>query len=247
MTRLYAAELLKLRTLRGSWGFLLVTVALACLVTAGNVGGVADAARFEPRYQFKLVLDTAFATGILALLLGILLVTNEFRHGTIARTLLAVPRRDRLVALKLLTGATTGLLLQLAALVATLLVAVVWLRALGVSMDAGDVLDGSGRALLGVALAGVLGAAIGAAVQSQVGALVGTLVWIFIVEPLLWALLGLVHSTGAAPYLPAAALGGVVDTTGENLSFPASVGVALVWIVVASGLGLARTARRDVT
>jgi ABC-2 type transport system permease protein len=247
MTRLYTAELLKLRTLRGSWGFLLATVVLAGLVTAGNVGGVAEAARFEPRYQFKLVLDTAFATGILALLLGMLLVTNEFRHGTIARTLLAAPRRDRLVAIKLLAGATTGLLLQVAALLVSLLVAVVWLRALGVAIDAGDLLDGSGRALLGVVLAGVLGAAIGAAVHSQVGALVGTLVWLLVAERIVWVLLSLIHLDGVASYLPAATVLGMLATDGQNLSYAGTAGMFVVWTCVVTVLAVIRTNRKDVT
>ena len=46
-------------------------------------------------------------------------MTNEFRHGTIARTLLATPRRGRFVAVKLLTGAVAG-----AALIVLMLVVV---------------------------------------------------------------------------------------------------------------------------
>ena len=135
MKRLYAAELLKLRTLRGPWGFLIVAIGLAALFTAGNIGGATEAARLEERYQYRLILDMAFPTGILSLLLGIILFTNEFRHGTIARTLLAVPRRWRLVVTKLVTGATSGTVLELMALGTSLLVAVVWLSALDIPLE----------------------------------------------------------------------------------------------------------------
>ena len=95
MTRLFAAELLKLRTLRSTWGFGFVALLFAGLVTAGNIGGSPEADRLDPELQFRIVLDAAFPGSILALLMGIILVTNEFRHGTIARTLLATPRRGR--------------------------------------------------------------------------------------------------------------------------------------------------------
>jgi ABC-2 type transport system permease protein len=247
MMRLYAAELLKLKTLRGTWGFAIVALGLAALFTAGGIGGASEEARFEPGYQFRLILDMAFATGILSLLLGIVLVTNEFRHGTIARTLLASPRRWRLVATKLVTGATTGIALEAVALATTLSVAVIWLSALDVPLEHGDIADGAGRAFVGVVLAGVLGAALGGAVHSQVGALVGALVWMFVVEPLCWVLLGLLDWEGVADYLPAASLGGVIDTADEGLPFAGSVGMTLAWIALVTVLALVRTGRRDVT
>ena len=245
--RSYAAELLKLRTLRGTWGFGLVTLGLAALFTAGNIGGTRAEARLEPDYQFRLVMDTAFATGIIALLLGIVLVTNEFRHGTISRTLLAAPRRWRLVVTKLLTGATVGFVLELVTLATLLTISVIWLKALDVPFVAGDLADGAARSLVAVVLAGLLGAALGGAVHSQVGALVGALVWMFVVEPLCWALLGLLDWDGAAEYLPAASLGGIIDTNDEGLPFAGSVGMTVVWAVVLSVLALVRTSRRDIT
>lgn len=247
MTRLFAAEALKLKTLRSTWGFGLVAVLLAALVTAGSIGGARQQDRLEAEFQFQLVLDAAFPAAILALLLGMILVTNEFRHGTIARTLLAVPTRARFVGIKLLTGAATGAALMLVTLVAVASVAVIWLGLIDVPLELGDGLHGAARAFVGVALAGLLGAAVGGAVHSQVGALVGALVWIFVAEPLCWGLLGLLDLDGVASYLPAASLGGVVDSSGEGLPFAGSVGMALVWAAVATALALARTARRDIT
>jgi ABC-type transport system involved in multi-copper enzyme maturation permease subunit len=245
--RLYAAELLKLRTLRGTWGFLIVAVGLAALFTAGGIGGASGEERLSGGYQFRLFLDTAFATGILSLLLGIVLFTNEFRHGTIARTLLAEPRRWRLVLTKLVTGATSGLMLALLAFVTALAMAVIWLGALDVPLEWGDIADGAGRSIVAVALAGIIGAALGGAVHSQVGALVGALVWMFVVEPLCWVLLGLVGWDGVAEYLPAASMGGVIDTGNEGLSFPVSVGMSAAWAALLLGLALLRTGRRDIT
>ncbi len=247
MTRLFSAELLKLRTLRSTWGFALVAMALAALVTAGNIGGTRERERLDPEFQFRMVLDAAFPSAILALLMGMILVTNEFRHGTIARTLLAVPRRARLVGVKLVTGAATGAALMLLALVAVAVTAVIWLGILDVPLELGQAGDGAWRAFVGVALAGILGAAVGGAVHSQVGALVGALVWIFIAEPICWVLLGLLDLDGVAEYLPAAALGGIVDSEDGGLPFAGAVGMTLAWIVLATVLALLRTGRRDIT
>ena len=247
MMRLYGAERLTLKTLRGPWGFLIVAIGLAALFTAGSIGGTTEAARLEERYQFRLILDMAFPTGILSLLLGIILFTNEFRHGTIARTLLAVPRRWRLVVMKLVTGATSGTVLELVALGTSLVMAVIWLGALDVPLEGRDIADGAARSLVAVVLAGVLGAALGGAVHSQVGALVGALVWMFVVEPLCWALLGLLSWDGVAEYLPAASIGGIIDTEDQGLPFAGSVGMTIAWVGLLFILALFRTGRRDIT
>ncbi len=247
MTRLFSAELLKLGTLRSTWGFLLVALLFAGLVTAGHIGGATDRDRLAPAFQFEVMLNGAVPASVLALLMGIILVTNEFRHGTIARTLLATPRRGRFVAVKLLAGAATGAALMLVMLVVVVSVAVIWLGILDVPLAFGKAADGVGRALVVAMLAGILGAAIGGAVQSQVAALVGALVWMFVLEPICWVLLGLAHLDGVAEYLPAASLGGTVDSSSDGLSWARSVAVASAWAGLATVLALLRTSRRDIT
>lgn len=247
MTRLFAAELVKLRTLRSTWGFLLVALLFGGLVAAGNIGGSSESDRLDPELQFRIVLDAAFPGSILALLLGIILVTNEFRHGTIARTLLASPRRPRFVGVKLFTGGVTGALLMAAMIVVIAVTAVIWLGVLDVPLEAGEAADAMWRALLVASLAGVLGAGIGGSVHSQVGALVGALLWMFVLEPICWVILGLLDLDGVSEYFPAAALGGTVDTSDEGLSWARSVAVALAWTGVAAVLAVLRTSRRDIT
>ena len=248
MTRLFAAELLKLRTLRSTWGFGLVTLAFGALVTAGNIGGSSELDRLDPDLQFRIVLDAAFPASILALLVGIILVTNEFRHGTIARTLLATPRRGRFVAIKLFTGAVAGAAVILLMLVVIAVTAIIWLGILDVPLAPGEAADGFWRALFAVVLAGTFGAAVGGAVHSQVGALVGALVWMFVLEPICWVVLGLLDLDAVADYLPAASLGGLVDSEGgDDVPWLGSAGAFLGWIAVATVLAVLRTRRRDIT
>lgn len=247
MIALYAAELLKLRTVRSTWGFVLVSMLFAGLVTAGNIGGSTPSDRLDPALQSQIALDVAFPASVLALLLGLILVTNEFRHGTIARTLLATPRRGRFVVVKLLAGATVGAWLAVVALAVASVTGVIWLGILDIPLELGEWSDGAWRALVAALVAGAFGSAIGGAVHSQVGALVGTLVWMFVLEPICWVLLGLLDVDGVASYLPAAALGGMVDSEGEGTSWLRSVAVASGWAAVAAALAFIRTNRRDIT
>jgi ABC-2 type transport system permease protein len=247
MTRLFAAELLKLRSLRSTWGYALGVVGLSGLFAAGNIGSPPEGGRLTSDYQVDLVLVAALPAVLLALLLGMLLFTNEFRHGTISRTLLATPRRPFLVGLKLLAGAAAGLGLALLAFATASIVAAIWLSIIDVPLEPGDAVDGLWRVLLAAALIGAMGAAVGGFVHSQVGALVGTLIWLFVAEPIVWVLLGLIDLDGVADYLPAVTVLSITDTEGENLSYGGTVGMAIVWTSVAAALAVLRTRRKDIT
>ncbi len=247
MRNLFGAELLKLRTIRTTWGYALAVIGFSGLIAAGHIGSPPEGDRLVPDYQFDLVLNGMFPAVVLALLLGMLLFTNEFRHGTIARTLLVTPRRPVLVGIKLLAGAAAGIGLAVLAVVTTAVVAVIWLSIIDVPLEPGDAVSALWRGLLGAALIGALGAAVGGFVHSQVAALVGTLVWLFVAEPIVWVLLGLVNLDGVADYLPAVTVLSILDTDSENLSFAGTVGMAVVWTAVATALALLRTRRKDVT
>jgi len=247
MTALLAAELLKLRTIRATWGYVIVVLALAALVNTGNLGASSDDERLEPGFQERIFLDAAFPTAILALLLGILLFTNEFRHGTITRTLLVTPRRNTLVAAKIAAGAGVGIAFAAIVVVVTAVMALIWLSVLDIPLDLGEGASGAWRALVALTVAGAFGAAVGGAVHSQVGALVGALVWMFVGEPLAWVILGLLDIDRVADYLPAAAVIGATDSSDEGLPFAGKIGVALGWVAVATALAVVRTNRRDMS
>jgi ABC-2 type transport system permease protein len=237
----------KLRTVRASWGFLIVALGLAGLFTAGNIGSEPDEGRFDPEFQTRLVLDGTSPAVILGLLLGMVLFTSEFRHGTITRTLLVVPRRNRLLAAKLLGGAAIGVGLFVLTLLVTACVAAIWLGILDVPLESGDVAEAVARGLAGAVIAGVAGAAVGGLVHSQVGALVGALLWIFLVEALVGVLLGLVDLDGVADYLPAATILGVAESNGGGLTSGGAAAVGLAWIALATVLAAVRTGRKDIT
>jgi hypothetical protein len=88
---------------------------------------------------------------------------------------------------------------------------------------------------------------LGGLVHAQVPALVGTLIWLFVAEPLLGGLLGLLNIDGVADYLPAAVLYGIPGHMAGSLSFLPAVLVALAQVAVLTVLGVLRTDRRDIT
>lgn len=247
MTGLVAAELLKLRTIRGTWGYILTAVGLAALVTAGTIGSGSQQDRLGEGFQSQLVRDAAGATTILAILLGIALVTNEFRHGTITPALLVTPHRVRLLAAKLLAATATGMALALIALFVIAAIAVVWLGLIEVPLQFGDAAGAAGQILVAALIAGALGAAYGGLIHAQVPALVGALVWLLVAEPLLGGLLALLDIDGVADYLPAAVLFSIADPTSDGLSFLPAVAAGLAHVAGPAALAWVRTDRRDIT
>ncbi len=248
MTDLVRSELLKLRTTRGGWAYLIAIVLLVGVAVAGSIGSAEQFDREAPDYLRELVEAVGFA-GLISLIMGLIVVTTEFRHGTITPTLLAEPVRERVLASKVLATTLVALLFGLVALVVAAAIAIPWLTA----VDAAPTFDGAlaKRAvatLAGVVLWALMGAAVGALVQGQVAALVGTLVWIFLGETLLLGLFDLLDVEGATKFLPFRALDAADGVGGDDLlSFWPGVGVVVGWIALLGGLGVLRTLRRDIS
>jgi ABC-type transport system involved in multi-copper enzyme maturation permease subunit len=249
VTALVRSELLKVRTTRGWWAYLIVIVALVGIGTAAEVGSRSEDERSGLDFQLALV-DLVGIASLLAVILGLTIVTTEFRHGTITPTLLATPGRERVLAGKAIAGVLIAVFFAVLAFVVVVMVASVW-----VSIDGGDlqlvdsdVAERAGKTLLGVVLWLLMGVAIGSVVHSQVAALVGTLVWLFLAETLLLGLFNLLDIGGAAEYLPFRALDGADGSGGGDLlEYGPALAVTLGWIVLLGGLGVARTRRRDIT
>lgn len=249
--RLLASELRKLRTIRTPYVLLLGTAVISGSAAAGFVGsGSVDRADDDP--ALALGQGASFGTLFVAVL-GILIVTNEYRHGTIMTTFLAEPHRVRVLLAKLVAAAIAGVVFAVTALAATAAVALPWLAGRGESLQLdGQVLEAVGRSLLAFGLTAVFGAAVGAIVQSQVGAIVGWFIWIFVVESLVTVLSGLLLTEVGEPdpvskFLPGSSLGGIVG--GEGSEFVLAGGgaamLAVGYAIVLSLLGALSMTRRD--
>jgi len=244
---LIGAELLKLRTTRAWIGYVVALLLLSGIAAAALAGGAAAFEIDSPEYQRDLV-STSVSAGFIALLVGITLVTVEWRHGTVTRTILATPRRARVLVAKQIAGFVVGVVLAVLAVVVVLAVAVPVLSSEG----GGFVLDASmlgriGRVVLAAAIAGAFGVGVGALVKSQTFALVAAIVWILVLEPLLRALFELAEREGAADFLPGQALG-ALDGSVEDALSPAAGGIiGLAYVVGVGVLGWLRLERSDIT
>lgn len=249
MTRLVHSELLKLRTTRTARVLLTLaaagTAALVAVVLllAGRPGQPA----LGPDALRLLVLVPAQPLTLAALVLGVLGMAGELRHGTATSTFLVTPVRGRVVAAKLAAAAVTGLAMAAASSAAVLAVGLPWLRAKGIEVaiaDAGVAARVAGLAVA-VALYAVLGTGLGALLRNQVAAVVvGLLWWTQGVERVLT---GILHQPGLERWLPKGAAAAL--TAPGDGTLPMWAG-ALVF--AAYGLGLALlggrlVARRDLT
>jgi ABC-2 type transport system permease protein len=246
--RLLASELVKLRTIRTPYVLLLVSSALSAVATAGFVGsGSIDTG--EADRALSLGQAASFGNAFTAVI-GILIVTNEYRHGTIMTTFLAAPRRLRVLAAKLGAAAIAGLAFAAASLLVTALVAVPWLSARGDSLPLdGQTVEAVGRVVTAFVLTAVVAATVGAIVQSQVGALVGWFVWILVIESLVTVLAGLLFTEVGEPdpiskFLPGSSLGGIVG--GEGSEFVLDAGWAIL-LALGYAAGLASLAAVVIT
>ncbi|HEY3834329.1 MAG TPA: hypothetical protein VGO03_18705, partial [Acidimicrobiia bacterium] len=102
------AELLKIRSTRTTIGLLLGMIALVLLFTLldGLLSHPIGLASSED--QRELFGVTSFA-GVFAALAGVLLVTSEYRFGTIRPTILFNPTRSRVLTAKFVAGASAGI------------------------------------------------------------------------------------------------------------------------------------------
>jgi ABC-2 type transport system permease protein len=242
------SELLKQRSTRTSLMLLAWLVGLVALVVGLHVLSFSATSLARRDDQLRIVgLGTSLAA-LFAALLGALSMTGEFRSGTIRPTFLVAPRRERVLAAKLLAallaGAAVGLLAT--ALTAGAEAIGIAARGIDVRLTAGDYAQLIGGGAVAAALFAAIGVGVGALVRNQVATLVGLCVWLLLLEPLL---LGDVPSVAKyAPEASAGAIAGAIESQlADNLVAPA-LGVALlaVYAALAGLAGAFFLTRRDV-
>jgi ABC-2 type transport system permease protein len=187
-------------------------------------------------------------SGFLALVVGILLTTNEYRHGTIASTFLVTPQRPRVLAAKLYAGAVAGVLFGLAVAAVSYAIAIPWLDGTLYEIEVDvQLLEALGRVLALYGLFTLLGVAVGAIVQNQTGAIVATLGWLFVVEQVLNVIAAIAADgdSPVAPYLPGGALGGVLSGGGEFLRGGWALLLSGAYVVALATAGAVEMVRRD--
>lgn len=252
MTGLFGSEVRKLWTVRTTWALTLIGLGLAVLSTSTTVfsdvmtrpGTGAQVNRTAE------TIDQLGANSVLVLVVGLLVMTTEFRHATIGRTLQLEPSRTRVLLAKLATGA-----LYATVFFGFSLILAAGLLVVGAALDyltidtSGAVWRAVWQGWIGMTLTGLLGVAVGSLLRSQVVAITGSLVWLLIVENLAAALRPDIGRW--LPFQALAALFVPADTLVEpGFVGPLPPGVALAvflaYVVVATVAAGVLLRRRDV-
>jgi ABC-2 type transport system permease protein len=188
---LVRAELLKIRTTSTWWIFgviLLPLWALAVLynwATTNNLSNTAATEGASPEQAEQLrvageavnIATTLYTSGqflgvLLVMLLGAILVTNEFFHQTATTTFLVTPVRERVVLAKLVASVLLGLLFWLVTTIGNLIAVPFILRTMDLGAQLGEpaIWRAVGLNALAFALWAVLGVGFGVLIRSQLGA-----------------------------------------------------------------------------
>jgi ABC-2 type transport system permease protein len=244
MIELVAAEWLKLRTTRLLHGMIPAAVAISCAAVAGVVLSAESADALESTEGTRHLLSVTGGGAILVLVVGIIISSGEFRHGTAADTFLTTPRRHQVLAAKLAVGAGLGLAAGVVTSIACVGIASLLYNVKGATFPFADV--GVWLSLAGTlaytTLFAVLGVAFGSLVRNQTVAVAGALAWLAVVEH---TLVNLAPDIGR--WLPAAAGQAIVRTPLDGLLSPAAATALLAAYVSAIALASIRVeATRDV-
>ena len=245
--RLLGSELLKIRTApRTLLGLLLAELAIVSIGTASTIDSALNSGAppgFEPaplRHLEGDLIGVVSSSLLFALILGVLIITWEYRHGTITQTFLGTPIRERVIGAKVLVAGLAGAALVVPALILMLVIAEIWV---GDRLHfGGHELGLVGRTFLAAAIVAVLGLEIGASTARQLGAILVAFAWAAFAEPAL----SIWHTL--RPYLPIHAIDGVLGASGEDaVSFGRGLATAAVYIAALGLLAVVLTRRRDIT
>jgi ABC-2 type transport system permease protein len=243
---------------RGSWSGLIVsefrktlsTSAWWALLIPVALFSVVDGYFFPPAPGLYDSLNIAL---IFAMLFGVLCVSAEYRHRTIATSYLVVADRPKLVVGKMVFAAGVGAGYALVATAMT--IAGQLLTGFPLGADLPWMLQAGAGAMAVLALGAMLGVGLATLIGKQLFAVL-TLLLYLIVEPIAMWLLALADWAGLTTYLPVQAAGTALGGLTGGAQFGGGFGVAQPWwlmLLVFAGwtavVGLAGTVaaqRRDI-
>jgi len=267
MTAAVRAELRKLFTTRLWWGMAIAVllsgaafaVLFAFVFTSDAVRGpAAGAAPQTDAALAKAVFTGGLQVGyLLTLSIGVLTIGSEYRHQTITATFLAIPRRGRVMAAKVVSLLAIGAMYGALSLAGAVGAGTLVLTAKGVSPFADpSIWRTLALSMLVLGLWALIGLGAGILIPNQVAALLISVAVAWIVEPVLSLVLALTDwGKNISPSLPSRATGAMLETTGggfngqpiDQLSWWAGALVLMAYAAVMAGLGTWRTLRADIT
>jgi hypothetical protein len=223
---------------------LLVAVALALLgIVAPGLSDTLDKLARETT-QRTLIGSAATNAVFFSTFVGLLVVTTEFRYGTILPTLVFEPRRRLVLVAKLAAAALVGILFAVVCLVVSFGAGLGLLagRNVDVALTGVHVLEIVLGTIAASALIAMLGVTVGALIRNPVGAIGVLAAYMIGVETVLFAT---VPPVGR--YLPGEAASALAGLPTDDLLAPVSgAGVLVAWTLVFVALATVRTDCSDV-
>ncbi|HEY4027944.1 MAG TPA: ABC transporter permease [Candidatus Dormibacteraeota bacterium] len=283
MIRLLRSEFRKIATTNIWWAFLLAVLGFTALTFAINALQAHSylhqpplqlpanippdqAAQIRADYQARgtLVVQAAnlYTSGqyfglLFVLLLGILVVTNEYFHQTATTTFLATPRRTMVIAGKLSVMVLAAVGLCLATTVLCVIAGAIFLSAEGASLALGEwaVTRALLLNLLAYAIWAVFGVGFGTLIRNQLAAVIVAIALYLVGSSIASAIIQLIAIVTHAIWLTkltvaVPSVASQVMITGADLpgNPPQWLGAAVLigYGVVAGGIGTLLTQRRDI-
>jgi ABC-2 type transport system permease protein len=238
------SELLKIRSTRSTLGLVggVVALVLLFILLGGFLSSADSLTRADDQRNY---LGIGGLASLFAALAGLLVVTGEYRFGTIRPTFLVTPRRRVVVLAKYVASLGAGIAFALLGQGLALAIGLGILSGRGISIElnGGDFTQLVLGTLAAAALWGGIGVGLGAIVRNQVGGVIALLAWVLLVENLLF---GLVPKVGR--FTPGRAQDALSGMTTDHLLPAAAGGAVLVaWSLVLLAGGIAATEVRDVS
>ena len=189
------SEWRKLVYVRAHWGLLVGAVVLAGFGTAVTpIILDSNSATFGLALDQQTAVDSVYANAIssyiFAIIIGIMLMSGEFRHGTAVATFLTAPKRGTLLANKLGIAAIGGALVMVISTGAGIAAGWVTLSFFEnvAEPSSGVFVNTMIAAVVSGSILGIVGVAIGTLIRNQMLAITGSLIYLFVVDPILLTL-----------------------------------------------------------
>ena len=269
MSAAIVSELRKIRSTR-LWWILLLIAAATVAVFAGSFAfalafgseGLQATDGGPQQLDATTVAITVYTMGVslgyvFPMVLGALTVTGEFRHRTIDTTLLAEPRRGRVILAKFIAVLPYAVLYGIVSIAVGVGVGVAALGIAGepTALDDPEVWRALAMGVVSLTTWALVGVGFGSLITNQIVVIVALLAWTQLVEPIVRLALGFLEPLrGVGAYLPGAAGEAMVGASfysasgaGDLLAPWAGFAVLLGYAAIAAIGGWLVTFRRDIS
>ena len=282
--RRVSAEIMKIRTTNTWWlfgiGVVLITAEallrngvshhydlhpqLAGLDAADKAQALATAAQAHTHAGLAVITGDMMTSGqflgvLFAMLIGVLVVTNEYSHQTATSTYLANPRRSTVIAAKFAAAACFGTLFWLVSTVIDVIVTPIYLHSQHLDLSLADwvVVRSVLLNLLAFIMWAIFGLGLGTLIRSQIGSVITGMAAYLLGAAAVAVIFQLIHNVyhhawvqGAIVIAPAVA-SLVMTTPGRAFDHapPQWAGLAIMagYTLLLATTGILATRRRDVS